>query len=316
MRGMKFRKIFAMMLILTTMFTLVACSTANKEDKNSVEAIVGDKATNTNNENKSNDNKGNDNNETEDVAKELTGTVTITGSTSVEKILLDMADEFMAFNPDVEINYIGTGSSAGIEDSILGVNDIGASSRQLKDSELAQGLETVVFAYDGIALITNPKNPVSDLTMDQILKIFSGQITNWSEVGGNDANIIVVSREGASGTRGAFEELTGLEDVGLTDSATVVEGNGNVQATVAGNENAIGYVSFSFINDSVKALTIEGVKANADEVKASKYFLSRPFLFSYKPENLSDLTKEFLEFVVSAEAQQVAVEQHGGIRID
>ncbi|MDF2611099.1 MAG: phosphate transporter substrate-binding protein, partial [Lachnospiraceae bacterium] len=145
--------------------------------------------------------------------------------------------------------------------------------------------------------------------------IYSGEITNWSEVGGNDADIIVVSREGASGTRGAFEELTGLEDVGLTESATVVEGNGNVQATVAGNENAIGYVSFSFIDETVKPLTLEGVDANADNVKAGSYLLSRPFLFAYKAENLTDVTKAFLDFVVTSEAQ-VFVDNHGGIRID
>jgi phosphate transport system substrate-binding protein len=245
----------------------------------------------------------------------LEGTVTITGSTSVEKILLDMADEFMAYNPDVTINYTGTGSSAGIEDAIAGANDLGASSRELKEEEIAAGLETIEFAYDGIALVVNPANTATDLTMDQVLKIYSGEITNWSEVGGNDADIIVVSREGASGTRGAFEELTGLEDVGLVESATVVEGNGNVQATVAGNENAIGYVSFSFIDETVKALTLEGVEANADNVKAGSYLLSRPFLFAYKAENVSEITKAFLDFVVTSEAQ-VFVENHGGIRID
>ena len=310
MKGIKFRKIFGLLLLLTTVFTMVACSTGDKGDKNTVEANTGDNTTNTG-----------DNNETVAQSKDdiengdLQGTITITGSTSVEKILLDMADEFMAYNPDVEINYIGTGSSAGIEDSILGVNDIGASSRKLKDSEVSEGLETVTFAYDGIAIITNPANPITNLTMDQILKIYSGQITNWSEVGGENEAIIVVSREGASGTRGAFEELTGLEDIGLTESATVVEGNGNVQAAVAGNKNAIGYVSFSFINDTVKAVTVEGVEANALEVKADKYVLSRPFLFTYKPEKLSTLAKAFLDYTVTSEAQ-VAVEQHGGITVN
>ncbi|MDF2611064.1 MAG: pstS, partial [Lachnospiraceae bacterium] len=132
-------------------------------------------------------------------ATSLEGTVTITGSTSVEKILLDMADEFMAYNPDVTINYTGTGSSAGVEDAIAGANDLGASSRELKEEEIAAGLETIEFAYDGIALVVNPANTASDLTMEQVLKIYSGEITNWSEVGGNDADIIVVSREGASG---------------------------------------------------------------------------------------------------------------------
>jgi len=296
MKGIKLKKILGLLLIITTLFTLVACSTDNEGGKSTKDANAHSNVVIENTE-------------------ELQGTITITGSTSVEKILLDMADEFMAYNPDVEINYIGTGSSAGIEDSILGVNDIGASSRKLKESELSEGLETVTFAYDGIALITHPENPVTNLTLDQIVKIYSGQITNWNEVGGSDGTIIVVSREGASGTRGAFEELTALEDIGLTDSATVVEGNGNVQAAVAGNENAIGYVSFSFINDTVKAITVEGVEANALEVKADKYILSRPFLFTYKPEKLTTVTKAFLEYIVTSEAQ-VAVEQHGGITIN
>jgi phosphate transport system substrate-binding protein len=303
MRKINLKKIFGFGLAITMVAALTACGSKDNSVKTTADTTAAEStATGT---------KATEAGATAD----LSGTITITGSTSVEKILLDMADEFMAYNPDVTINYTGTGSSAGIEDAIAGTNDIAASSRNLKDEEIAAGLKTVEFAYDGIAVAVHPSNPVKDLTKDQILKIYSGEITNWSEVGGKNADIVVVSREGASGTRDAFEELTGLKDVGLTQNATVVEGNGNVQTTVAGNENAIGYVSFSFIDNTVKAVTLEGVEATAENVKAGKYLLSRPFLFTYKEDKLNDVTKAFLDYVVTPEAQ-VFVEKHAGIRID
>jgi phosphate transport system substrate-binding protein len=300
MKKMFGKKIFGLLVALTMVFALTACG-SKKDTGETTES----------------DNSNTESTTAQGVSEagDLAGTVTITGSTSVEKILLDMADEFMAYNPDITINYTGTGSSAGIEDAIAGANDLGASSRALKEEETAEGLETVEFAFDGIAVVVHPSNQVADLTMEDLLKIYSGEITNWSEVGGVDSNIVVVSREGASGTRGAFEELIGLDEVGLVESATVVEGNGNVQASVAGNENAIGYVSFSFIDETVKALTLEGVEANAENAKAGSYLLSRPFLLTYKPETLSDVTKAFLEYVVTSDAQ-VFVEDHGGIRVD
>ncbi|MDF2802668.1 MAG: pstS [Anaerocolumna sp.] len=247
---------------------------------------------------------------------DLSGTVTITGSTSVEKILHDMIDEFTALNPDVTINYTGTGSSAGISDTLSGANDIGASSRNIKDEEKKDGLETVTFAYDGIAVAVNPANAVKDISTEDLAKIFSGEITNWSQLGGNDADIIVVSREGASGTRSAFEELIKLEDAGgLTESATVVEGNGNVQTNVAGNANAIGYVSFSYIDETVKSLTVNGVEGTPENAKSGEYSLSRPFLFVYMDDKASDLVKAFLDFTVSEDGQAF-VEEHGGIKVD
>lgn len=246
----------------------------------------------------------------------LSGTVTITGSTSVDKILNDMIDEFTANNPDVTINYTGTGSSAGIADSISGANDIGASSRNLKDDEKSAGLKETIFAYDGIAIAVNPANPVTDISTENLAKIFSGQITNWKDVGGNDAKIVVVSREGASGTRSAFEELVKLEDAGgLTEDATVAEGNGNVQTAVAGNENAIGYVSFSFIDNTVKALTVNGVEGTPENAKSGEYVLSRPFLFVYNDVKASAAAKAFVEFALSDDGQAF-VEKHGGIKLD
>ena len=261
--------------------------------------------------------KGSDTNETtEPVAEDLSGTIAITGSTSVEKILNEMIDEFTALNPDVTINYTGTGSSAGITDTMAGANDIGASSRALKEEEKVDGLQEVIFAYDGIAAAVNPANPIEDITITDLAKIYSGEITNWNQVGGNDAKIVVVSREGASGTRSAFEELIKLEDAGgLIVDATVVEGNGNIQATVAGNKNAIGYVSFSFIDETVKSLNLDGVEATADNAKAGTYSLSRPFLLTYMDADASTITTAFVEYTKSDDAQEFVTE-NGGIRID
>ncbi|MDY3917838.1 MAG: phosphate ABC transporter substrate-binding protein [Candidatus Limivivens sp.] len=244
-------------------------------------------------------------------AEDLNGTVVITGSTSVEKVLTALIDEFEAQNPDVTIEYTGSGSSAGINDTISGTNNIGASSRNLTEEELAnEGLNTEVFAYDGIAVIVNPENEaVSDITEEQMADIYSGKITNWKDLGGEDADIFVVSREESSGTRSAFEELIGLEDAGgLTGNASVVEGNGNVQASVAENANAIGYVSFSFIDDSVKPLSIAGVEANDDNAKDGSYPLSRPFVFCYYDDKAADAGLAFLEFAVSEEGQEIVTE--------
>ena len=154
---------------------------------------------------------------------DVSGTIVITGSTSVEKILIEMKDEFCAMYPNVTIEYTGSGSSAGIKDTKAGTNNIGASSRELKEDEVEDTLKTEVFAYDGIAVIVNPANEaVSDITVEQLADIYSGKITNWSEVGGADADIFVVSREESSGTRSAFEELIALEDAGgLASSAAV-----------------------------------------------------------------------------------------------
>lgn len=251
-----------------------------------------------------------------DVSGDLHGTIVITGSTSVEKILNDMKDEFEALNPDVTIEYTGSGSSAGITDTKAGTNNIGASSRNLKEEEMEEDLKTEVFAYDGIAVIVNPANTaVADITEEQLADIYSGKVTNWKELGGNDADIFVVSREESSGTRSAFEELIGLEDAGgLTGNAAVSEGNGPVQAAVAGNENAIGYVSFSFIDDTVKPLTVAGVEATAENAKSGDYPLSRPFLFCYYEDKATDAGMAFLEFALTEEGQK-AVEKHGGIKV-
>lgn len=252
---------------------------------------------------------------TEETTEAVSGTVVITGSTSVEKILNDMADEFTALNPGVTIEYTGSGSSAGIKDTKAGTNNIGASSRELKEEEVEDVLKQQVFAYDGIAVIVNPANGASDITLEELLGVYSGEITNWSELGGNDAEIFVVSREESSGTRSAFEELIGLEDVGLTSNAAISEGNGPVQAAVAGNENGIGYVSFSFIDDTVKALTVDGIEATPELAQSGEYKLSRPFMFVYYEDKATDAGLAFLEFSVSEDGQAI-VSDHDGISVN
>lgn len=299
---MKLRKLISTTLATVMAASLMACGGANdaaKETQMQSQASVQTDA-----------------DMTKEDASTLSGTIVITGSTSVEKILNDMKDEFEALNPDVNIQYTGSGSSAGIKDTTNKVNNIGASSRELKKEEMVEGIVTEVFAYDGIAVIVNPENEtVSDLTVQQLCDIYSGKITNWSEVGGEDGEIFVVSREASSGTRDAFEELIGLEDAGgLTASAATSEGNGPVQAAVAENANAIGYVSFSFIDETVKAVTVDGVEATPENAKAGTYMLSRPFIFCYFEDNATEAGKAFLEFALSDAAQEI-VTSHGGITV-
>jgi phosphate transport system substrate-binding protein len=314
---MKLKKLIALCMVGAMTLAFTACGSKTEEkDTTSKEQTSTEQdaaATDTQTE----DSATTDTATTEETTGgNLSGTVVITGSTSVEKIINDMIDEFQALNPDVTVNYTGTGSSAGIADTAAGNNDLGASSRELKDEEKADNIKEVTFAYDGIAIITHPNNKVADISLENLAKIYSGEITNWNQLGGADAPIVVVSREGASGTRDAYEELIGLEDAGgLTEDATVVEGNGNVQTTVAGNENAIGYVSFSFIDETVKALTLEGVEATAENAKAGSYKLSRPFLLIYDENKYSDAAKAFVDFALS-DAGQSYVETHGGIKID
>ena len=302
---MKMKKIAAGLLAGMMALSLVACGSGEEqtttEETNTevTEAVEGETAEETE---AVEDQTTEENNTAEETTSgDVSGTIVITGSTSVEKILTEMKDEFCAMYPNVTIEYTGSGSSAGIKDTKAGTNNIGASSRELKEDEVEDALKTEVFAYDGIAVIVNPANEAAkDITVEQLCDIYSGKITNWSEVGGADADIFVVSREESSGTRSAFEELIGLEDAGgLTSTAAVSEGNGPVQAAVAENENAIGYVSFSFIDDTVKPLTVGGVEATAELAKSGEYPLSRPFLFCYYEDKAGEAGKAFLDFALS-----------------
>lgn len=306
---MKLNKRVVSVFLLVGILLIGGCSSSNKSD--ATNDNTGGEQSNVENNNGQASNEGENTDETD-----LAGTITITGSTSVEKILNDMIDEFVAYNPEVTINYTGTGSSSGISDTVSKANDIGASSRELKGEEKVADLKEVIFAHDGIAVVVNPENKVKDISLSDLVKIYSGEITNWKEIGGNDANIVVVSREDASGTRSAFEELIKLGDAGgLVETATVVEGNGTIQSSVAGNPNAIGYVSFAYIDSSVSSLTVEGVEPTAENAKAGTYSLSRPFLLVYMESDASNEVKAFLDFAVSPEGQEFVAE-HGGIKVD
>ncbi|MEX1375945.1 MAG: phosphate ABC transporter substrate-binding protein [Eubacteriales bacterium] len=244
----------------------------------------------------------------------LSGEVTVSGSTSVEKIGLALGDEFMAMYPDVKYTYQGIGSSAGVKNANEGVSMLGTASRNIKDSEKEWGMTEEVLAYDGIAVIVNPANSVTSLTMEQIQKIYLGEITNWADLGGEDQEIVVVSREDGSGTRGAFEEIVEFENM-LVTSALIQEGNGAVHAAVKENAAAIGYISFTYIDDQIKTVTVDGAEPTVEEVLAGSYPVSRPFMIVYHDENLSDAAKAFLEFTKTDLAKEI-IEEKGGIAVD
>lgn len=251
--------------------------------------------------------------DTETGTTTVSGEIVAGGSTSTKNIMEATLDEFTALNPDVTAEYNATGSSDGVKNADSGVYQIGTASRNIKEEEKALNLTEKIFAYDGIAAIVNPANEIKDITVEQLAQIYKGEITNWKDLGGEDAQIVVVSREDGSGTRGAFEEIVGFEEK-LTANATIAEGNGNVQSTVAENENAIGYVSFTYINDTIKALTVEGVEATTDNVLNETYKVSRPFVMVYQDKNLNDAGKAYIEFLMGAEGQAI-VEEEGGIPV-
>ena len=242
----------------------------------------------------------------------VSGEINGGGSTSVQKVIDAAGSEFTALHPDVKFTYSGTGSSDGIKGATAGTYSFGCSSRDLKAEEKAT-LKELVFAYDGIALIVNPANKVTNLTKDQVAKIYMGEITNWNEVGGADAPIVVVSREDGSGTRTATEELVGFTEK-LKPDATIKEGNGNVQTTVAGNPNAIGYVSLTFVDKTVTPVNFDGVKASVDNVLNKTYTLSRPFIAMYDETKVDDATLAFLDFIMSPDGQKI-VTKEGGITV-
>ncbi|MCH7321821.1 phosphate ABC transporter substrate-binding protein [Solibacillus sp. MA9] len=236
--------------------------------------------------------------------------VTISGSTSVGPLAEKLAIKYEE-TEDVKIEINQIGSSAGITNAINGVSQIGMSSRDLKQEEVDSGIEQLVIAYDGIVVVTHPSNPVKDLTMEQVKQIFTGEITNWKELGGKDMEIVVVSREDGSGSRDAFQEIVGYESGELIRNAIVASGNGNIKTTVATNKHAVGFISFEYIDETVSALAINGVQAQAANVLDGKYELSRPFLFVYDKEVPQAATK-FMDYVLSADGQKI-VESAGAI---
>ena len=234
----------------------------------------------------------------------LSGTVSTNGSTSMEKVIGALSEQFMTDNSGVSVTYDATGSGAGIEAASNGSADIGLSSRALKDEEKVSGLVGTTVALDGIAVIVNPANKVADLTVEQIAQIFTGEITDWSQLGGEAGTISCIGREAGSGTRDGFESITKTKDACKMDQE--LTSTGAVIEAVAGNPNAIGYASLSALKDTVKAVTVGGVACTEDTVLDGSYAIQRPFVFVAKDSTaLSAQAQAFFDFATSAAANDL-----------
>ena len=230
--------------------------------------------------------------------------VSTDGSTSMEKVIGALGESFMNENKGVTFTYNPTGSGSGIKAVSEGRCDIGLSSRALKDEETAEGLVGTVLAYDGIAIIVNPANPVEDLTMEQIAAIYTGEITNWKEVGGNDAPIVLIGREAGSGTRDGFETITGTAE--KCQYRQELTSTGDVITTVAANPDAIGYASLASVKNTVKAVSVAGVVPSEETVKDGSYVIQRPFVLVTKEGTaLSETAQKFFDYVTSPEAAEI-----------
>ena len=274
------KKFIALALTLVMALSLVACGNSNSDNS-------GDNAA---------DNNGGD--------AAITGTVSTDGSTSMEKVIGALSESFMAANGGVTVNYNPTGSGSGITAVQEGTCDIGLSSRALKDEEKAAGLKETVLAYDGIAIIVHPDNPVSDLTLEQIAKLYTGEITNWKDVGGNDAEVVLIGREAGSGTRDGFESITGTKD--KCQYRQELTSTGDVITAVSQNPDAIGYASLASVKDTVKALNVGGVTPSEATVKDGSYLVQRPFvLVTVEGKALSPAAQAFFDYALSADAASI-----------
>lgn len=229
-------------------------------------------------------------------------TVSTDGSTSMEKVIGYLSEAYMEKNPDVKVTYNPTGSGAGIQAVQDGRCNIGLASRNLKDEEKADLNETIV-AIDGIAVIVNPENPVADLTVEQIAQVYTGEVTNWQEVGGDDAPIVCIGREAASGTRDGFESITGTAD--NCQYAQELTSTGDVVQTVSSNPNAIGYASLASVSDKVQTISVEGVMPSDETILSGDYKIQRNFvLVTKKDKELTGPAKDFFDFCMSSDADE------------
>lgn len=273
------KKLTAILLVICMAVSLAACGSTPTEKTNEAASAVTD-------------------------VPELTGTVSTDGSTSMEKVIGGLGEMFMEMNDGVAFTYNPTGSGTGIKAVAEGRCDIGLSSRFLKDEEKAQGLVESVLAYDGIAVIVNPENAVADLTIEQIAAIFTGEVTNWSELDGDDAEIVLIGREAGSGTRGGFEEIVDVEDKCLYRQE--LTSTGDVITAVSQNPGAIGYASLASVKDTVKAVSVGGVAPSEETVKNETYAIQRPFvLVTMEGTELNAAAQAFFDYAMSAEANEV-----------
>ena len=239
---------------------------------------------------------------TQEQTATLSGVVNTDGSTSMESVMGVLGESFMEMNPDVTVNYTGSGSGAGVTGAQDGTCDIGLASRDLHDDET--GVTQITVAKDGIAIIVNPQNPVADLSVEQIAQIFKGEVTNWSELGGSDGQIVPIGREAGSGTRDGFESITDTEDACKYQNE--LTSTGEVIANVASNPNAIGYASLSAVDDTVKAITVGGVAPTEETVLDESYPIQRNFNFIISDsKELSDVAQAFVDYATSADASDL-----------
>ena len=231
------------------------------------------------------------------------GTVATDGSTSMEKVIGALGESFQN-DTGISFTYNPTGSGSGIKAVLEGRCDIGLSSRELKDEEKASGLTGTVLAYDGIAIIVNPNNPINDLSLEEVAKIYKGEITNWSELGGNNEEIVLIGREAGSGTRDGFESITDTEDV--CKYRQELTSTGDVITTVAQNPNAIGYASLASVKDTVKAVSVDGVVPSEETIKDGSYVVQRPFVLVTKTDAaLSEGAQQFFDYITSDAAVEI-----------
>ncbi len=271
------KKIIKLSIVFVLMLSLVACSSKSNDESS---------------------------NATDDSSTSEAGTVSTDGSTSMEKVIGALGESFMANNSGVTFTYNPTGSGSGITAVSEGRCDIGLSSRALKDEEKANGLVETVLAYDGIAIIVNNDNPVTDISLSDLAKVYTGEITNWKELGGNDSEIVLIGREAGSGTRDGFESITGTSD--KCQYRQELTSTGDVITTVSQNPDAIGYASLASVKDSVKALSVDGVKASEDTIKDGTYAIQRPFVLVTKQgKELSATAQKFFDYITSSEANEI-----------
>ena len=271
------KKIIKLSIVFVLMLSLVACSSKSNDESS---------------------------NATDDSSASETKTVSTDGSTSMEKVIGALGESFMANNSGVTFTYNPTGSGSGITAVSEGRCDIGLSSRALKDEEKANGLVETVLAYDGIAVIVNNDNPVTDISLSDLAKVYTGEITNWKELGGGDSEIVLIGREAGSGTRDGFESITGTAD--KCQYRQELTSTGDVITTVSQNPDAIGYASLASVKDSVKALSVNGVTASEDTIKDGTYVIQRPFVLVTKEGvELSATALKFFDYITSSEANEI-----------
>lgn len=300
---MKMKKILALTCAAAMVFGLAACGSAAADT--TAADTTGAETEETAETTETADASAEETQAPAEASADLSGTISMAGSTSMEKLANAVAESFMAKYPGVTVTAEFTGSSAGIEAVTAGSVDIGNSSRALKDEEKEAGAVENIVAIDGIAVVTDHANTVSGLTKDQLISVYKGEVKSWSELGGEDAPIVVIGREAGSGTRGAFEELLELEDA--CAYASELDSTGAVIAKVAATPGAIGYVSLDALDDTVKALALDDVEATAENIKAGNYFLSRPFVMATKGEisEQSEAVQELFKYLASDEGKQV-----------